>query len=266
MSPLFHERRRPGRPVEPVAGAPFDLYRFGEFARRFDIDLFITGRSDREGNEFDLAVSNFTEESRGKTNLAVAREYLGVKRIFTPHQTHSAEITILDKIDQPPEEADGVIFQRAKFAPGDVAIGVKTADCLPVGIYDPSAQAGAIVHAGRAGTMKGVTRVAIERLRDSFGIDPRNSLVALGPAIRRCCYEVDQSSARLFARECGAAYVDGRMVDIIQANRAQAIALGVKASSIIDSGICSACSVDRFFSYRAENRKTGRFLTGMIYR
>ena len=71
---------------------------------------------------------------------------------------------------------------------------------------------------------------------ERFGSDPANMIVQLSPCIRPPHYEVD------FAAE------------IIR----QCRALGVQ--QIHDSGICTACDLDRYYSYRAEKGKTGRML------
>ena len=126
---------------------------------------------------------------------------------------------------------DGIITNER-----GIALGIYVADCCAVYIVDPKTPAIGLVHSGRKGTELGVVTNAVRQMIDRFGSDPENMVVQLSPCIRPPHYEVD------FAAE------------IIK----QCRALGVK--EIHDSGICTACDVSRYYSYRAEKGKTGRML------
>ena len=93
-----------------------------------------------------------------------------------------------------------------------------------------------LVHSGRKGTELGVVTNAIRQMIDRFGSNPANMIVQLSPCIRPPHYEID------FAAE------------IIR----QCRTLGVK--EIHDPGVCTACDLARYYSYRAEKGKTGRML------
>ncbi len=101
---------------------------------------------------------------------------------------------------------------------------------------DPKTPAIGVVHSGRNGTELGVVSDAIKQMIDRFGSDPANMIVQLSPCIRPPHYEID------FAAE---------IVD-------QCDALGAK--EIHDPGVCTACDLNRYYSYRAEKGKTGRML------
>jgi polyphenol oxidase len=92
------------------------------------------------------------------------------------------------------------------------------------------------VHSGRKGTEFGVVTNAIREMIDRFCSDPADIIVQLSPCIRPPHYEIDFASEIL--RQCRA--------------------LGIQ--QIHDSGICTACNLDRYYSYRAEKGKTGRML------
>lgn len=126
---------------------------------------------------------------------------------------------------------DGIITNQRS-----VALGIYVADCCAVYIVDSKTRAIGLVHSGRKGTELGVVTNAIRQMIDRFGSDAANMIVQLSPCIRPPHYEVD------FAAE------------IIR----QCRALG--AQQIYDSGICTACDLDRYYSYRAEKGKTGRML------
>ena len=117
-----------------------------------------------------------------------------------------------------------------------MALGVYAADCCAVYIVDPKTPAIGLVHSGRKGTELGVVTNAIKQMIDRFGSDPANMIVQLSPCIRPPHYEIDFAAE--IVRQCHA--------------------LGVK--EIHDSGGCTACDLDRYYSYRAEKGKTGRML------
>ena len=126
---------------------------------------------------------------------------------------------------------DGIITNRR-----EVALGIHVADCCAVYIVDPKKPAIGLVHSGKKGTELGVVTNAIAQMRAHFGSNPADLVVQLSPCIRPPHYEID------FAAK------------IIGQCRAQ----GVK--QIHDSGICTACHPDLYYSYRAEKGKTGRML------
>jgi polyphenol oxidase len=156
--------------------------------------------------------------------------------LFTAQQVHGNKIAVIDSCSGGPvgrnfPGCDGIITNQL-----GVALGIYVADCCAVYIVDPKTPAIGLVHSGRKGTELGVVTNAISQMMDRFGSDAANMIVQLSPCIRPPHYEID------FAAE------------IIKQSRA----LGVK--EIHDSGICTACDLDRYYSYRAEKGKTGRML------
>src|SRR5437870_2459888 len=117
-----------------------------------------------------------------------------------------------------------------------IALGVHVADCCAVYIVDPKTPAIGLVHSGRKGTELGVVVNAIKQMNERFGSNAAELTVQLSPCIRPPHYEID--FAATIVRQCGA--------------------LGVK--EIHDSGVCTACHVGLYYSYRAEKGKTGRML------
>jgi len=153
--------------------------------------------------------------------------------LLTAQQIHGDRIAVVDLADCSGSRVgcDAIITnQRA------VALGIYVADCCAVYIVDPKTPAIGLVHSGRTGTKLDIVPNAITQMIERFGSDPANMVVQLSPCIRPPHYEVD------FAAE------------IVQ----QCRALGVK--EIHDSGVCTACDLDRYYSYRAEKGKTGRML------
>ena len=173
---------------------------------------------------------------------------IGDWALFTAQQIHGSKIAIVDQVgsalraDRGPRGAaslpgrefpgcDGIITNQR-----GVALGIYVADCCAVYIIDPKTPAIGLVHSGRKGTELGVVTNAINQMVHCFGSKPADMIIQLSPCIRPPHYEVD------FAAE------------IVQ----QCRPLGVR--EIHDSGVCTACDLDRYYSYRAEKGKTGRML------
>jgi polyphenol oxidase len=161
--------------------------------------------------------------------------------LFTAQQVHGNKIAVIDRtdcsgsrvgcIDDEFSGCDGIITNQH-----GVALGIYVADCCAVYVVDQKTPAIGLVHSGRKGTEFGVVPNAIEEMIDRFGSDPGNMTVQLSPCIRPPHYEVDFAAE--IVRQCSA--------------------LGVK--TIHDSGVCTACDLSRYYSYRAEKGKTGRML------
>jgi copper oxidase (laccase) domain-containing protein len=168
--------------------------------------------------------------------------------LFTCKQVHGNNIAVIDEVGPalpanrgrrtaaslPGHEfpaCDGIITN----CPG-VALGIYVADCCAVYIVDPKTRAIGLVHSGRKGTQLGVVTNAVQQMINRFGSDPAEIIVQLSPCIRPPHYEIDFAA------------------DIVR----QCRALGVH--QIHDSGICTACDLERYYSYRAEKGKTGRML------
>ena len=153
---------------------------------------------------------------------------------ITAEQVHGSEVRIIDRLpsrDQCFAGCDGLITNQT-----GVCLGIHVADCCAVYIVDPVRRCFGLVHSGKKGSELGLTGRAIDLMVERFGSEPAELIVQLSPCIRPPHYETD------FAAE------------IVRVCRER----GVK--NIHDSGVCTACDLDRYYSYRAEKGKTGRML------
>ena len=154
--------------------------------------------------------------------------------LLTAEQIHANKIAFVDAPTGSDKEfsgCDGIIINQR-----GIALGIYVADCCAVYIVDPNIAAIGLVHSGRKGTELGVVTNAITQMIERFGSNPAELIVQLSPCIRPPHYEID--FAANVAEQCRAK--------------------GVK--EIHDSGICTACHVDLYYSYRVEKGKTGRML------
>jgi hypothetical protein len=154
--------------------------------------------------------------------------------LLTAQQVHGDKIAIVDQPAARDKEFagyDGIITNQKK-----IALGIHVADCCAVYVVDPKTPAIGLVHSGKNGTEAAIVSKAIQQMREHLGSDPAELIVQLSPCIRPPHYEID------FAAQ------------IIEQCRAAGV------TKIHDSGVCTACDVARYYSYRAEKGKTGRML------
>lgn len=176
---------------------------------------------------------------------------------YMPVQRHTDNITILHGSEEP-SIADAVITDRK-----NLFIGIKTADCLPVLIFDPENKVIGAVHAGWRGTAKGILKKTILKMNEVYGCKSKNLLIAFGPYIKGCCYEVGDEVIEAMKEENPEEdyilRIDGKKhIDIGVANLIQAVSVGVKKENIWISEDCTYCKHNEYASYRFHGKKAER--------
>ena len=140
-------------------------------------------------------------------------------------------------------------------------LGILTADCLPIFIVDREKRVIAAIHAGRQGTALHITSKVLKKMKEEFSCSSKDLIVALGPSIGPCCYEIDE---KVFIPEWepfSTSRGTGRwMVDLARINISQMEKEGIREEQIFRIDLCTSCHSDLFFSYRKEGR-TGRQLS-----
>lgn len=139
------------------------------------------------------------------------------------------------------------------------------ADCIPIYFFDPVRRAVGLAHSGWKGTAGRIAVHTLIAMIGAFGCDRKDIQVFLGPGIGHECYEIDRD------RQAQAAQIFTFAEQVIYARENQRITWDLKKTSammleeagllpgnITICGLCTACETERFFSYRAENGKTGR--------
>lgn len=190
--------------------------------------------------------------------------------VVTARQVHGAHVAVVHGSDGGAvvPATDALISNE----PG-VALLLRFADCVPVVLYDPQRPAIGLAHAGWRGLVAGVVPNTIAALQSAFGCRPADLFAGLGPAIGPCCYQVLRPAAagevesELVAK---AKRVFGKQTDLLSVQPNGAVHFDLPAAvhrqlqqsgvlQIEDSGLCTSCHTDEFFSHRAENGHTGRF-------
>ena len=153
---------------------------------------------------------------------------------MTARQVHGNQIALIGPgtlAENCFANCDGMVTDQ----PG-VSLGIYVADCCAVYLVDPVRRAIGLVHSGKKGTELGIASRAIETMVAQFGSRPSDLIVQLSPCIRPPHYEIDFAAE--IVRQCREAGVTG----------------------VHDCGICTACDLARYYSYRAEKGRTGRML------
>ncbi len=194
--------------------------------------------------------------------LANAMDF-DLENLVLTHQIHSGIVRCVDSQDalgldhHRYPECDGLITNT----PG-VTLGVFTADCTPVLLWDPVTGAVGAVHAGWRGTALDIAGAAVRELVSHFGCLPQNIRAAIGPNIGPCCFETDWDVPRALLETYGEGartYIRPQeekfYVDLKAINALALLRTGV--AHIDMSRSCTRCAPDRFYSHRVQGARRG---------
>lgn len=138
------------------------------------------------------------------------------------------------------------------------------ADCVPLYFLDPASGAIGLAHAGWKGTVGRIAEEMVKSLQHHFHAKPEELLVAIGPSIGGCCYEVDdriitqvQASAKEWEKAVTASQNDRYMLDLRQLNTSILLESGIASEQIMTTDWCTSCRTDMFFSHRKEAGTAG---------
>lgn len=203
-----------------------------------------------------------------------------------PHQTHTDRVFhITEEFLALPEHEQKESLEGIDAVISDarnVILGISTADCIPVLVYDPEHHAAAAIHAGWKGTVKRIVKKAVQEMTTTFHTDTSRCIAAIGPGISLDSFEVGDEVGEAFTSEgfdlsevstrmpkMGAPAATDEMklhLDLKAINRQQLIQLGIPAENITVNPI-DTFTDQRFFSARREQKgdiKCGRILSGFV--
>ncbi len=191
-------------------------------------------------------------------------------RLVTVNQVHGEAIVTVDAQNYAglrTAQADGLITKAR-----GIAIGIETADCVPILLIDPVTPSIGAVHAGWRSTVQKIVQKTIRKMQSEFGADPSRMIAAFGPAICGKCYEVDEPVMgpvqRNFPFWKEAAVSRGKDkwgLDLVKLNHRELLQAGLAEQNVHSLGMCTSCRKELFYSFRAEGR-TGRMLSAVMIR
>ncbi|MCE2413070.1 peptidoglycan editing factor PgeF [Candidatus Poribacteria bacterium] len=224
------------------------------------ISLRTGGVSHAPYASLNLAEHVGDDPSAVATNRKILFQQTGLQKLRYCRQVHGNCVVDVDattgvSLENPPE-ADALVS-----ACRGVALGIFTADCIPIFILDIETPAIGIAHAGWRGTFARIAVNTLAQMKDSFGTLVENCRIYMGPSIQKCCYTVSAELLTQFAERFGNTVHDGTNLSLQTANLNQLVEADLPAASISISPLCTACRTDLFYSHRAENGQTGRMLS-----
>lgn len=199
---------------------------------------------------------------------------LDLSQVVRVRQVHGNDVLVVDQTLAGREKfprllLDGDYSYDAMVTniPG-LGLTIGTADCHPIFIVDRHRGALGAVHAGWRSSVKHIVGQTLKQMRDVYGTNASDCFAGVGPGIRGCCYEVDEPVITQLKRAvkgwqgCVEPAGEGRwMLDLATLNIMLLHEVGLKRDHIFDTGFCTACRTDLFYSYRAEKPTTGRMMS-----
>jgi YfiH family protein len=198
-------------------------------------------------------------------------QYMGMapSQVWRLQQVHGCATLRVQQLDMdagaPLPRADALVTTRS-----DVALAVKTADCVPILLADRRHRAIAAVHAGWRGTLQRIAAEAVARLLAATQGTAVDVVAAIGPSIGPDRYEVGPEVRGAFRQHGHTDAALGRWfsigptgrdhLDLWQANRDQLVDAGLRPDDVHLAGLCTATHARHFHSYRIDGQRAGRML------
>ena len=188
--------------------------------------------------------------------------------VIQGHQVHETRVAVVDRW-MSRQELEG--YDAFVTDVPDLAIGVRTADCVPVLIYDPVHRVIAAVHAGWKGTVQHISHRAIEVMVSRFGCEPSGMRAVTGPAIGPDSFQVGEEVVVRFrdagfpldeiwsfrGQGDGRPMSSGHHIDLFRANSWLLEKAGIQSANISVCGL-DTYTDESFFSARREGTACGR--------
>lgn len=225
-----------------------DGYEFLEFKEQGASMLFSTSR-----NQLDFNI----KKEEGKNNINKLKDWFSLRDIGYMNQIHSCDVIVFDgKIHY----GDAIITDKR-----DTALGVFTADCVPILLFDRSKRVIAAVHSGWKGTLNGICSSTIRKMKNEYNTNPEDLIACIGPHNRSCCYEIGRDVEELFTsnklyKELNV--MNGDNLNLEKCIATQMVSEGIIMENIRTTDICTYCSSDfEMFSYRKDRETCGRMFS-----
>ena len=224
---------------------------------------------------------------------------ISTDRIIMPHQVHGVEVRqIAAEYFSMPENIRKMVLEGVDAVmtdQKDVCVGVSTADCIPILLYDEAHHAVAAIHAGWRGTLARIVHKTVQEMAFAYHTDPRQLKAVIGPGISLDNFEVGDEVYEAFQQsafpmekvaeqrpnaalnsdpvERDKLASEGNVVQPLKwhinlplCNVLTLLHVGVKEENILQSHICTYAHCDEYFSARKLGAESGRIYTGILLR
>ena len=248
-----------------------------------------------KGSYAEFNINHYCGDSEEdiRQNRRALCQLLGITddRLLMPHQVHETKVVKIDERFFALDDTE----RRSSLEGADalmtdlkgVCIGVSTADCIPVLLYDEAHHAVCAIHAGWRGTVKRIVMKAVETMSATYGTQPQQLKAQIGPGIHLESFEVgdevyqafeaegfhmetiskkypvDNSGSKFFTLH-SSLFTSKWHIDLPACNRLQLIASGLQPQHIETSSACTFQQSEDYFSARRLGISSGRIFTGIM--
>lgn len=192
-------------------------------------------------------------------------EGIQASNIVTLQQIHSNRILCIDShsnsVGRNIAEGDALITSDR-----GLVLGIRTADCVSVLLYDPSQSVVAAIHAGWRGIVANIVINTVQTMQDRYGSRSQDVVAFVGPSICKDCFEVGPEVVREFEKRypdnglIKKGMQDRSFIDLKKAVERDLIQSGVPCTNIETSSLCTYCQHEKLYSFR-KGDKDPRMLT-----
>lgn len=224
------------------------------------------GKSVAPFASLNVGINVGDDDSLVKANRKILASYLktDTSKMFFMEQIHSNNITILTEknlpLDNTAQKTDALITNMK-----NTAICALSADCPLIGLYDKENNVIAVIHAGWKGLTAKIIEKTVDKMQQNFDSQPKNIRSVISAFICKKCFCIKDDTVKYFQE----AYPNNKNIitkdnqGIYRADLKKAVLTSLTNKGLLKSNICfldkcTVCENELFFSYRAENQKTGR--------
>ena len=190
------------------------------------------------------------------------------ENIYRVKQVHGKDVIIIKdekNINISIQESDGLITDKK-----GISLCTYHADCVPIYFYDKVNKIIGLAHAGWKGTLNNIVEVMIQNMIIHFNCNLQDIIVAIGPSIGPCCYEIGHDVEILFKEKYpnnsdiikennGKTYLN-----LWKSNKINLLNLGINEKNIFHSNLCTSCNIDSLYSYRKEKGTKNRMIAAIM--
>lgn len=226
------------------------------------------GVSKNEYSSLNLAFNKNDDKKNVYENFKRLSKAVGIdiENMVFSNQVHDNKIKVVGREDRGKgivRESDIIGIDGLITNEKEVALVTFYADCVPVFLYDSVKNVIGLVHSGWRGTVKEISKVAVRKMNEFFHCNSENIEVVIGPSIGKCCFEVHENVFLEFKKEISwsrgySEKVNSKWhIDLKGIIKKSLMSEGIREENIYNSGICTKCNKDLFFSHRGDKGKTG---------
>ena len=261
--------------MEKITINNIEFLRFNKIWNKInDVDHFITTRQNIEikSNYDGFNMCDYTGDNPDNVKecrrIFSAINNIEIDSLFFPRQVHGDDILIIESKEEGLQQVKEKTFDAVITPLKGICIGVSTADCVPILLYDKEKKIIAAIHAGWRGTVKHIVSKTVKAMSKRFGSDPNDIIAGVGPSISQKNFEVGPEVPAEFLKagfdksHISDSSTEGKyIIDLWSSNKQDLIDSGVTVDNIEMAEICTVDNFEMLFSARKLGINSGRITT-----